>query len=85
VRFFGDLRDLRDLKDPSGLRIGLTSEIQNQESKIQNSMTSRRRTLRLTLLQLHATGVVQVFRRHSIFRLWTPLREAFTGRSSFEG
>ena len=48
-------------------------------------MSSRRRTLRFTLLELHATGVVQVFRRHSIFRLWTPLREAFTGRSGFEG
>lgn len=37
-------------------------------------MTSRR-ILRFTLLDLHATGLVQVFRRHSIFRLWAPLRE----------
>jgi hypothetical protein len=48
------------------------SKIKNLKSKI--SMTSRR-TLRFTLLDLHATGLVQVFRRHSIFRLWAPLRE----------
>ena len=27
------------------------------------------------LRDLHAFGIVSVFRRHSIFRLWEPLRE----------
>ena len=30
---------------------------------------------RATLLDRHRRGVVQIFRRHSIFRLWEPLRE----------
>ena len=30
---------------------------------------------RATLLELHRRGVVQIFRRHSLFRLWEPLRE----------
>ncbi len=30
---------------------------------------------RLLLRDLHAFGIVSVFRRHSIFRLWEPLRE----------
>lgn len=35
----------------------------------------RRPNRRATLLELHRRGVVQIFRRHSIFRLWEPLRE----------
>lgn len=31
--------------------------------------------LRSSLLALHTSGVIQVFRTHSIFRLWEPLRE----------
>lgn len=46
---------------------------------------SRPRTLRFTLLDLHATGVVRVFRRHSIFRLWEPLRETFVSPANSEG
>jgi hypothetical protein len=36
-----------------------------------------RRTVchRSTLLELHRRGVVQIFRRHSLLRLWEPLRE----------
>jgi len=49
-----------------------------------SSLSSSRRTLRLTLLDLRAAGVVQVFRRHSIFRLWVPRREIFPGRASYE-
>ena len=30
---------------------------------------------RALLRDLHAFGIVSVFRRHSIFRLWEPLRE----------
>ena len=30
---------------------------------------------RALLRDLHAFGLVSVFRRHSIFRLWEPLRE----------
>lgn len=30
---------------------------------------------RSSLLALHTSGVIQVFRTHSIFRLWEPLRE----------
>ena len=37
-----------------------------------STRTFRRRS---TLLELHRRGVVQVFRRHSVFRLWEPLRE----------
>jgi hypothetical protein len=33
------------------------------------------RPLRFTLLALHASGVIQVYRRHSILRVWEPLRE----------
>jgi hypothetical protein len=36
---------------------------------------AHRKNHRSTLLDLHRFGVVQVFRRHSIFRLWEPLRE----------
>lgn len=35
----------------------------------------RRPNHRATLLELHRRGVVQIFRRHSIFRIWEPLRE----------
>ena len=31
--------------------------------------------LRVTLIELQTAGVIQVFRRPSIFRLWEPLRE----------
>jgi hypothetical protein len=30
---------------------------------------------RSTLLDLHSSGVMQVYRRHSLLRLWVPLRE----------
>lgn len=30
---------------------------------------------RSSLLALHTSGVIQVYRTHSIFRLWEPLRE----------
>jgi hypothetical protein len=36
---------------------------------------ARRPVRRSTLRDLHAFGVISVFRRHSIFRLWEPLRE----------
>ncbi len=45
----------------------------------------RARTLRLTLLDLHTTGVVSVFRRHSFFRVWVPLRENFIGDETQAG
>jgi hypothetical protein len=41
------------------------------------------RTLRFTLLDLHSTGVVSVFRRHSFFRVWVPLRETHGGTENF--
>lgn len=34
-----------------------------------------RKNRRSTLRDLHSFGLVNVFRRHSIFRLWEPLRE----------
>ncbi|MEY2878882.1 MAG: hypothetical protein RLZZ15_1262 [Verrucomicrobiota bacterium] len=42
-----------------------------------------RRPLRSILLELHATGVLQVFRRHSFLRLWEPLRETARPESDF--
>lgn len=42
-----------------------------------------RRPLRFTLLALHTSGVIQVFRTHSLFRLWTPLRENFDAEQDF--
>lgn len=45
----------------------------------------RSRPLRSTLLELHTTGVVSVFRRHSLLRLWVPLRENFLGREDLLG
>ena len=42
-----------------------------------------RRPLRFTLLALHTSGVIQVFRTHSLFRLWTPLRENFDADQDF--
>ncbi|HEX2854016.1 MAG TPA: hypothetical protein VHO24_12320 [Opitutaceae bacterium] len=33
------------------------------------------RALRSTLIDLYSTGTMQVFRRHSLLRLWVPLRE----------
>ena len=44
-----------------------------------------RRPLRFTLLELHTSGVIRVFRRHSLFRLWTPLRENLDTDESFVG
>ena len=35
----------------------------------------RRKNYRTTLLDLHRCGVIHVFRRHSFFRLWEPMRE----------
>lgn len=39
------------------------------------SSSSPSRALRSTLIDLYSTGVMQVFRRHSLRRLWVPLRE----------
>ena len=36
---------------------------------------SSRKNYRATLLDLHRCGVLQVFRRPSVFRIWEPLRE----------
>ncbi|MCX6954956.1 MAG: hypothetical protein NTV51_22600 [Verrucomicrobia bacterium] len=36
---------------------------------------SPRPTHRSTLRALHASGLVSVFRRDSVFRLWEPLRQ----------
>ena len=41
------------------------------------------RPLRFTLLALHTSGVIQVFRRHSLLRLWAPLRENFVSGENF--
>ena len=35
----------------------------------------RRSSRRSILRDLHAFGIVSVFRRHSILRIWEPLRE----------
>lgn len=43
---------------------------------------SPRRSL---LLDLHAFGHLHVFRRHSLFRLWEPLRETRYIHDSFGG
>lgn len=50
--------------------------------KLFSKPSSRARTLRFTLLDLHTTGVVSVFRRHSFFRVWVPLRENLTSEES---
>jgi hypothetical protein len=42
-----------------------------------------RRPLRFTLLALHASGVIRVFRCHSFFRLWEPLRQNFDADQDF--
>ncbi len=44
-----------------------------------------RRPLRFSLLDLHSTGVIQVFRTHSLFRLWTPMRENFDAEQDLLG
>ena len=41
------------------------------------------RPLRLTLRELHSSGTIRVFRRHSFLNLWAPLRENFNGDESF--
>lgn len=43
---------------------------------------SNRRAL---LRDLHAFGLVSVFRRHSLLRLWEPLREHSSHREDFAG
>lgn len=45
----------------------------------------RRPNHRATLLELHRRGVVQIFRRHSIFRLWEPLREHPSRTEDYSG
>ena len=40
---------------------------------------------RAVLRDLYATGVVSVFRRPSLFRLWEPLREYRTEGEDFTG
>jgi len=42
-----------------------------------------RRTLRGTLMQLHTSGVIRVFRRHSFLNVWAPLRENLDGNEGF--
>jgi hypothetical protein len=39
---------------------------------------------RATLRDLHSFGVIHVFRRPSLFRLWEPLRETFTPEAHSE-
>ena len=53
--------------------------------KLFSRPSPRARTLRLTLLDLHTTGVVSVFRRHSFFRIWVPLRENFASHETQAG
>ena len=53
--------------------------------KLFSKSSTRARTLRFTLLDLHTTGVVSVFRRHSFFRVWVPLREKSAGADPFVG
>ncbi|MBL9210704.1 MAG: hypothetical protein JNL92_09575 [Opitutaceae bacterium] len=40
---------------------------------------------RSVLLDLHAFGHLHVFRRHSLFRLWEPLRETWRRAETFSG
>ncbi|WP_414660115.1 hypothetical protein [Horticoccus sp. 23ND18S-11] len=40
---------------------------------------------RSTLRDLHAFGLVRVFRQHSFFRLWEPLREQRSREEPFLG
>jgi hypothetical protein len=51
--------------------------------KLFPSFTSRPNR-RATLRDLHSFGVIHVFRRHSFFRLWEPLRETFTNPANSE-
>ena len=44
-----------------------------------------RRTLRFTLLELHSSGVIRVFRSHSLLRVWEPLRENVDAGENFAG
>jgi len=44
-----------------------------------------RRTLRFTLLELHTSGVIRVFRSHSLLRVWEPLRENPDSAENFAG
>jgi hypothetical protein len=43
---------------------------------------SHRRTV---LLDLHTFGHLHIFRRHSLFRLWEPLRETRRSAETFSG
>jgi hypothetical protein len=49
------------------------------------SRSAPRRPLRYTLLELHTSGVLEVSRRHSLFRLWAPEREFFCGDENHAG
>jgi hypothetical protein len=40
---------------------------------------------RSVLLDLHAFGVIHIFRRHSLLRLWEPLRETRRSPETFAG
>jgi hypothetical protein len=44
-----------------------------------------RKNHRATLLDLHAFGVINVFRRHSILRVWQPQREVFSRDETLAG
>jgi hypothetical protein len=44
-----------------------------------------RRTLRPTLHELHTSGTIRVFRRHSFLNVWEPLRENFRHDESVVG
>lgn len=45
----------------------------------------QRPTHRTRLRDLHSFGIVNVYRRPSIFRLWEPLRGEPAGEHEFEG
>ena len=47
------------------------------------SKPAPRPPLRCTLLALHTSGVIQVFRTHSLFRIWAPLRENSVSGENF--
>lgn len=47
--------------------------------------TAVRPNRRSILRDLYAFGIVNVFRRPSIFRIWEPLRETPRGGEEFEG
>jgi hypothetical protein len=43
-----------------------------------------RRDRRATLRELHYTGILSIYRSHSVLRLWEPLREHPSRQHDFE-